>query len=105
MNSHWCVGFLHALGLKALLRHGKPPFHHLELLSTQAATRQSRAPRPITYCPRSDARSLSVFCDRIRGHARTRTSTDLRTFNRQSLEDTSSREAERLPAAGHRAPI
>ena len=32
------VGFRHALGLKALLRHGKSPFHYLELLSTQAAT-------------------------------------------------------------------
>ena len=41
MTSHWCVGFLHALGLKALLRHRKPPFHHLELLSTQTATWQS----------------------------------------------------------------
>src|SRR5271165_1191965 len=28
------VLFLHALGLEALLRHGRPAFHHLELLST-----------------------------------------------------------------------
>jgi REP element-mobilizing transposase RayT len=41
-------------GIEALLRHGKPPFHHLELLSTQAATRQSRAPRPGTNCSRAD---------------------------------------------------
>ena len=34
MTSHWWVGFFHALGLEALLRHGKSPFHHLELLST-----------------------------------------------------------------------
>src|ERR1700730_1639269 len=102
----WCVGFLHALGLKALLRHGKPPFRHLELLSTQAATLQSRATRPVTYGHRADARSLSFCRDRIRGHARTRTSTDFRTLDfrnddRRSLEDNSGREAECLPAAGH----
>jgi len=28
--------FPHALGLKALLRHGKPTFHHLELLPSEA---------------------------------------------------------------------
>src|SRR5260370_42447215 len=91
MISHLCVGFLHALGPEALLRHGKPPFHHLELLSTQAATWQSRAPRPVSYCPRVDARSLSFCRDRIHRHARTRTSTDLRTFDWRSLEDSSSR--------------
>src|SRR5260370_14258121 len=101
MISHLCVGFLHALGLKALLRHRKPPFHHLELLSTQAATWQSRAPRPGTCCPRVDARSLSFCRDRIRGHARTRTSADFRTSDWQSLEGTSGRKAELLPAAVH----
>src|ERR1700726_1222631 len=95
------VGFLHALEPKALLRHGKPPFRHLELLSTQAATRQSRTPRPVTYCPRADACSLSFCRDRVRRHARTRTSTDFRTLNRRSLKDHSGGEAERLPAAGH----
>ena len=37
MISHWCVGFLHALGLKTFLRHGKPPFHHMEVPSTEAS--------------------------------------------------------------------
>src|ERR1700741_396337 len=101
MTPHWCVGFLHALGLDALLRHGKPPFHHLELLPTQAPTLQFRAPRTSTCCPRVDARSLSFCRDRIRGHARTRTSADFRTFDWRSLEDHSSREAECLPATGH----
>src|SRR5580693_4967526 len=96
----WCIGFLHALGPKALLRHRKPPFHHLELLPTQAAAGQARAPRPGTYGPRTDARSLSFCRDRIRGHARTRTSTDFRTLDWRSLEDHSGREAERLPATG-----
>ena len=49
----------------------------------------------------TDARSLSVRRDRIRSHARTRTSADFRTFDWRSLEDSSGREAERLPAAGY----
>src|SRR5580700_82805 len=105
MTSHLCIEFPHALGPKALLRRGKPPFHHVELLSTQASTWQFRAPRSGTYCPRTDASSLSVRRDRIRRHARTRTSADLRTSNWRSLEDNSGREVERLPAAGYQRRI
>src|SRR5579863_2871873 len=100
-DPHLCVGFLHALGPEALLRRRKPPFHYLELLSAQAAAWQSRALRPRTYCPRVDAGSLSVCRDRIRGHARACTSTDLRTVDWRSVEDRSGGEAKRLPAFGH----
>src|ERR1700690_216741 len=31
MAQHSSVSFPHALGPEALLRHGKPPFHHLQL--------------------------------------------------------------------------
>src|ERR1700693_5652569 len=101
MTAHCCVGFPHALGPEALLRHGKPPFHHLELLSAQTAPWQPRAPRPVTYCPRVDARSLPFCRDRIRGHARTCASADFRTLSWRSLEDNSGGEAECLPAAGY----
>src|SRR5438874_440679 len=39
----------------------------MELLSTQAATWLSRAPRSGAYCPRADARSLSFLCLRRAG--------------------------------------
>jgi hypothetical protein len=50
---------------------------------------QPNAPRPATYCPRTDAHSLPFCRDWIRGHARTRASADFRTFNWRSLEDNS----------------
>src|SRR5579863_7062654 len=86
MTSHLYVKFPHALGLKALLRHWKSAFHYLELLSTQAAAWQSRAPRCGTYRPRTDARSLSFCRDRIRGHARACTSIDFRTYDWRSYD-------------------
>jgi len=101
MTSHRCCRVSSCPAPEALLRLRKPPFHHFELLPPQAATWQSRAPRPGTYCPRVDARSLSFCRHRIRGHTRTHTSADFRTFDRRSLEDNSGREGERLPAAGY----
>lgn len=38
------VVFLHALGLEALLRHGRAALHDLELLRAWAAARRCRAP-------------------------------------------------------------
>src|ERR1700730_4848298 len=99
------VLFPHALGPQALLRHRKPAFHHLELLSAQAVTWHRRPSGPASYCAGTHAGALPFCRNWIRGHARARASADLGPSAWQSLQGDSSCEAELFPAAGYNRRI
>jgi len=72
----------HALGTQTISADAQPAFHHLQLLPSRSSSGYAGGPPRLRANFRESAAVVRAIRDRIRRHARTRSSTDQRAGRR-----------------------